>query len=93
MQWRTGVVEEILSGRSYWYTFQWLEPLGYLERLVADPSLAPHSHWNAVQKWLVEEDGTRHQVFNEPWTAGEWGTVQVPSYLYMVCKSNLLTTI
>jgi hypothetical protein len=48
----------------------------YFDDLISDPSLAPHSHWHAVQKWLVDGE-IRKQLWDEPWTADEWSENEV----------------
>jgi hypothetical protein len=48
----------------------------YFNDLISDPSLAPHLHWHAVQKWLVDGEIWK-QLWDEPWTVDEWSENEV----------------
>lgn len=70
-QFQTGEVDAIYEGETFVFKFPYRDPVKWFSDIVTDQSLAPHSNWYPVQKYL-HQNRKLTRLIDEPNTADKW---------------------
>lgn len=68
------------NGEEHVFEFEYRDPQKWIERLVADPTLASASCFHSATKYYCEGDFTE-RIWDEPYTGDAWRKVDVSIFI------------